>query len=715
MRAYVSLQVAALPGVRAWLVDQIFAERDRWALWLPVGIGVGVSAYFALPIEPAGWLGAALLVVVLAIGVASRRWPPAILVALALGSVALGFAAAKWRVIQVTAPVLQQRLNAVEVRGRVVSLEARTDGGRILVQPIAIGDLSADQLPALVRVRVRGDRAKLHAIAAPGAWLRMRATLSPPSAPAAPDTFDFARLAWFQRIGAVGFGFGLPESIEAPPGFDTESSSWWLAVESLRHAVFTRVTRAQPNDGGAIAAALMMGERGAISEPVLAAMRDAGLAHLLAISGLHIGLVAGLAFFAVRAGLALAPSIALRRPIKKWAALAAAIAALGYLTIAGAPVPTQRAYLMAGLVLIGIALDRRALSMRLVAWAAAVILLLRPESLLGASFQLSFAAVVALIAAYECIGPRWSGWRRGASLPRRIALYLAAVALTSLVAGLATGVIGLFSFQRVVAYGLFANMIAVPLTASWVMPWAMLAYALMPLGLEGWALQPMVWGIDAILAVARAVSAWPGAVHLLPGAPAVALVGCTLGGLWLCLWRRPWRLAGLALIAAGLAAMPAAPRPDLVVSDDGQLVAIRASDGRLLFSDGRRGRFEREMWLRREGHDAWGTFADDGAAAGLACDRLGCIFRAAAMTIAVIVDERALAEDCRAADVLISAVPVRRYCPRPRLVIDRFDVWRYGAHAVWLDAAGPRAISVAQIRGERPWAPAREWRSDDRQ
>ena len=152
-----------------------------------------------------------------------------------------------------------------------------------------------------------------------------------------------------------------------------------------------------------------------------------------------------------------------------------------------------------------------------------------------------------------------------------------------------------------------------------------------------------------------------------------------------------------------------------IVSDDGQLVALRASDGRLLFSDGRRGRFERETWLRREGHDACGTFASDGEAVGLACDSLGCIFRTAAITIAVVRDERALAEDCRAADVLISAVPVRGDCARPRLVIDRFDVWRFGAHAVWLGAAWPRAVSVAQTRGERPWAPAREWRSDDRQ
>ncbi len=382
-------------------------------------------------------------------------------------------------------------------------------------------------------------------------------------------------------------------------------------------------------------------------------------------------------------------------------------ASLGYLTMAGAPVPTQRAYLMAGLVLIGIALDRRALSMRLVAWAAAVILLLRPESLLGASFQLSFAAVIALIAAYECIGPHWREWRRAAPAPRRLLLYFVTVAFTSVIAGLATGVIGLFIFHRVVAYGLLANMIAVPLTAFWVMLWPMFAYALMPFGLEGWALQPMVWGIDGILAVARTVSAWPGAVHLLPAAPSLAFGLCVLGGLWLCLWRQSWRLAGLALIAVGLAAVPTAPRPHVLISEDGRLAAVRAHDGGLLFSDKRRGRFEREMWLRREGSATWRTIAEAGAANGIACDRIGCIYRAAGTSVAIARDERALAEDCFAVDVLISAVPVRGDCPRPRLVIDRFDLWREGAHAVWLDRAGPRAVSVAQARGERPWSPRR--------
>ena len=214
-----------------------------------------------------------------------------------------------------------------------------------------------------------------------------------------------------------------------------------------------------------------MGERGAIPADVLAAMRDSGLAHLLAISGLHVGLVAGILFFAARGGCALVPAVALRFPIKKWAAVVALIGAFGYLLLAGAPVPTQRAFVMVGLVLVAVLVDRRGISMRLVVWAAMFILLVRPESLLGASFQLSFAAVLALVAGYEALGPRLRVWYGESGAARRVLLYVGGVALTTVIAGLATAPFALFHFNRVVVYSLAANLVAVPLTALWVMPW----------------------------------------------------------------------------------------------------------------------------------------------------------------------------------------------------------------------------------------------------
>ena len=287
-------------------------------------------------------------------------------------------------------------------------------------------------------------------------------------------------------------------------------------------------------DTGAVAAALIMGQRGSISEETLTAMRDAGLAHLLAISGLHMGLVAGLLFFTVRGSLALVAPLTLQRPIKKWAALAALVGVFGYLLLAGAPVPTQRAFVMTGLVLVGVMLDRTAISLRLVAWAAAVVLLLRPESIVGASFQMSFAAVLALVAFYEVAGAKMRVWFGGAGTLRRLALYVAGVGFTTLIAGLATLPFAIHQFNRVAVFGMAANLVAVPLTGLWIMPWAVLALVLMPVGLEAAALVPMGWGVDGMLAVAQTVAAWPGAAISVRAMPMAGLAAIVLGAAFGC-------------------------------------------------------------------------------------------------------------------------------------------------------------------------------------
>jgi len=527
--------------------------------------------------------------------------------------------------------------------------------------------------------------------------------LMPPPGPVAPGAFDFQRHLYFAGIGAVGYAVARPQAVGA--GAEEEPSSWRLRLAALRRAITARITDKLDGAAGAVAAALMTGERGAIPEDVMADLRDAGLGHLLAISGLHIGLVAGILFFAVRAGLALIRPLAVRAPIKKWAAVAALLGGLAYMAVSGATVPTQRATVMLAIVLAGVLLDRPALSMRLVAWAAVAVLLVAPESLLSAGFQMSFAAVVALVAAYEGLGPRLAAWRRDGSAWRRPALYLAGVAATTAVAGLATAPFAIHHFNRLAAYGLAANLVAVPLTALWIMPWALAAFALMPFGLEGLALAPMGWGIELLIAVARTVAGWDGAVALIPAMPVWGLVAVALGGLWLCLWRRRWRLLGVPVMAAGLATVGLTSTPDILISGDGRLLAVSDAGGGLSLSSGRAGRFSAEAWLRLAAATEAGTWPRHGASADgrLVCDGLGCVLRADGRAVAIARDPRALAEDCRRAEVVISLEPVRRRCPSARLVIDRFDLWRQGSHALWLEDGGVRVESARGVRGERPW------------
>jgi competence protein ComEC len=441
------------------------------------------------------------------------------------------------------------------------------------------------------------------------------------------------------------------------------------------------------------------------------AIRDSGLAHLLAISGLHIGLVAGILFIGVRAMLALVGPLALRYPFKKWAAATAIAGALAYALIAGSTVPTQRAFLTVGLVLAAVMLDRRGLSIRLVAWAALAILIVQPESLLGPSFQMSFAAVTALIASYEVISERRRYDDYGNStLPpwlRKAGLYLIGVALTTLIAGIATAPFAVFHFNRFADYGLAANLLAVPVTAMWVMPSAVVAFLLMPFGMEGLALASMGWGVDVIIKVAETVAGWDGAVTLVSAMPTAALCAIVLGGLWLALWRRRWRFLGFAGLCAGAVLALLAEPPGVLVDGRGRLLAVRAADSAVAVSTVRRARFERGIWLRRYGEEeARAPWPKTGVSPDkrLTCDRQGCLYRTAGRTVALAFDEGALAEDCWAADVVIAVVPVRRHCPARGGVIDRFNLWRDGAAAIWLNENGAiRIETINGVRGRRPW------------
>jgi competence protein ComEC len=431
--------------------------------------------------------------------------------------------------------------------------------------------------------------------------------------------------------------------------------------------------------------------------------------------------VTGILFFGLRALLALFPWAALNWPIKKWAAAPALTGAFGYMLLTGATVPTQRAFLMVALVLGAVMLDRSALSMRLVAFAAVVVLLIAPDSITGPSFQMSFAAVAALIAGFEVLRGPLRRLNGEGGIGRRAFIYVMGVSITTLIAGLATAPFALYHFNRFAVFGLVANLGAVPLTAFWIMPFATLAYLLMPMGLEEVALKPMAWGIEAVMAIATKISASPGASYYVPTMPVWGLGLVTLGGLWLIIWRRPWRRAGLAVIGAGLLSFLAAPAPDLLIASDGRNFAVRKADGSLVFSGTRGSRFQKKIWLRRSGLPGevprGRRSKRERARAALAaakegvlrCDSFACIANVGTRVVSVIRNPGAAREDCAHADLVIALTSLYRFpCLGPGLIITRRDLFRGGTHAVWFeDGGGIRIETVAANRGARPWTGGR--------
>jgi len=667
-----------------FFVSAALAERSRWALWLPVLLGTGAGLYFALPFEPPLWGGGiAMAAGLAAAALAFRRpWPLALVAALLIG-----FGMAKLREAAVATAVLDHPVVA-HLTGRVMAMEPRPTGVRLVLDEVRSG--AADPAPRRVRVALRGDPGFR-----PGQWLSLTARLDAPPPPSEPGAGDLGRSLFFDSIGAVGFAYGKAHPV--PPARDpTLWERLQLGLQDLRLTMTARIAAALPGSAGGIAAALVTGQRGGIGEDEENALRDAGLAHVLAIAGLHMALVGGGIFWLVRAVLAAIPSVVLRYPVKKWAAGAALAASSFYLAISGAAPPAMRAFVMLAMVMLAILADRPAVTMRSLALAAAILLLMRPESIFEPGFQMSFAAVGALVAVAE-----WEMGRERIKPRGMFYRYIHGIILTSLVGSLATMPFALFHFDRATHYAVLGNLIAMPVMGFWVMPAAALAVILMPFGAEGPALALLGKGIAVMTAMGQWVSNLPGAVSLAPAMPLSALVLMSLGGLWVLLWQKRWRWCGLAPLLIGCVWAYAAPRPDMLVAPDAQTVAIRGADGLLHFVRKPKDRFVAREWLRRDGDGRDIMEAVGGPS--IKCDGVGCVVKNRVL-VAVSQKPEALAEDCAVAKIVVSAAAAPA-CKGPAIVIDHDAAVTGEGWRVTLSRE-PSAQSVRGDRGMRPWVAA---------
>ena len=684
------------------------AERERWPLWLPVAFGLGVAAFFALTVDPPPHVAWGIAAVAGLCGWFARGRPVGLACAAGLCALALGFAAAERRTMELDAPMLTRPLGPLALAGRVAEVEGAGAALRVTVDRLRADPsertAAAARLPNAARLRLAANQERPPV----GAAVTFRARLLPSSPPAAPGAYDFQRHAYFQGLGATGFVVGAMTVTAPPPG--RFAGGLALEMERWREIIAERVERHVAGAAGGVVGALMHGEKAFVPPDAMQNIRDSGLAHLLAISGLHIGLVAGIVMFTVRALLALIPYVALRWPCKKIAAICGLAAAVAYTLLVGPSAPALRSTLMTGLALAAIMADRNPFSMRLIAFAAVVVMAFMPESLSGPSFQMSFAAVAALIAVYEVAAAPLARLRERTGPILYPALFFGGLALTSVVASLATAPFSMLHFQSVAVYGVFSNLAAVPITGFWIMPLLLVAYALMPFGWEGWPLVAAGWGVEAILRIAEWTAGLPGAVLNAPAMPAAGLALTVGGGLWLALWRTRWRHWGWLPLAAGLVSPWAAERPDALISADGALTAVRLDDGRLALSSGRAAKFEAEIWLRRDG---WSTSEINMKRAGwpprgaspdgvLRCDAEGCLYRRAGRTVAFLRRPGAQGEDCAAADVVVAAFQISRRCAAG-LVLDAKALRERGAHALYIRGEGVFVRTVNEERGNRPW------------
>ncbi len=705
-----------------WIRTELAAQRERLLLWSPVAFGLGAAAYLGLKIEPPLWLAAGLGAFGLAgFGLAwalSRR----VVVIAAAGFLALacvGFLTAKIHADRVAAPVAPSRAGVSTVEGWVVDIDTPSERGeRLLIAPVRISGLAPEATPTRVRIVVAAPGGPDGA-PAPGTPITLVTLLDPPPGPAAPGAFDFARDAWFEGIGGVGLAMRQPTIAPLPtPPWPVRLE---MAVNALRWGVACRLAHdigavMGPDDGGAagLAVAVTTSHQDWLAAEHRDDLRASGLAHMLAIAGLHTAALSGFAFFAFRLGVAAWPWLALRVSGKKVAAAGALIVVALYLALSGAHPPARRAAITASVAFLAILVDRRAVSLHSLALAALIILAMEPEVVVQPGFEMSFCATAALVALAEV-------WRRRGAVTAGLAWPLAALvrlregllalAVVSFVAGAATGPFAIQHFNRVANYGVLANLSADFVASAVLMPSLALTLLAQAVGIDPTLASPIVWlsGQSARLVIflGHIFAVAPGAAISLPSAPEIALAVSYLGIVFACLWRGRLRWLGVAMSAA-VAIWPRPTPPVAWIAADGNDAAVVVA-GREIAMKPLARRYATGLWAQRRGF----TLPPDpaGAASGaFDCDRMGCLPTglvrpaiAASWSRKVPSDARFL-HLCAGADIVILRSPAAppRSCGRA-LVLTRADFDRLGAAEVFASPSGWRLTWSASARGQRPW------------
>lgn len=667
----------------------------RTILWTPVLIALGIGLYFILTFEPTPGSGLAVAAIGLTLFAAGVyvRFPLLRQLLIGLACIAIGFSAAKFRTLSAGTPVLEFSMKETSLTGLILDVETDRRGWRAIIQIDRIGGLPDAKSPRKARLTWPA------ALNSPkiGAEVQLSARLWPPPKPVTPGGFDFGRKVFFQGIGAFGSVKSIAETRVGQGG-------WWLWLQDSRRRAASNIAARIGGQEGAVAAALVTGDRTRLSKQTKTELRAAGLSHLLAISGLHMGLAVGVVFFGARAGLALFPGIVLHYPIKKWAAVVAFIAGAGYLAVSGASVSTIRAFIMAAIALGAILVDRQAISLRTVAIAAVVILVTQPEVLVQAGFQMSFAAVVALVAVYERWGRRASraGWGNRSAV-EKAGSYVFGIGLTSLIAGLATAPFAAAHFNRITAYGLLGNLAAMPVMAMLIMPAAVIACFLSPFGISQPAWTLMGWGIGLVLDIAHWIAQLPGADTLIASPPDWTLPVLALGGIALAIHRQIWmRISAGVLVAIGLSGFFFADRPDILAGRWGQTVAIRGADGILHLTGRKPKSYDAKQWLRRDGRRM-----PIGQSQLNVCRENGeCLLPDNQGVLRIAGDGDDIEVLCKTSRIIIASVRTPLACPKA-LLLDPGDFSRFGN--VSIDLRTLDIESVVALRGKRPWASVRYW------
>lgn len=592
MRKLAPSHVKNLRFVKQWLVDQFFQDQNQWILWIPVflGCGIGIHHFWDHSLDWRG-LGALLSGLLILSRYAYKRQSTFFLPSLIPVFITIGFTSAKLEHYLHEHPILSTPLKDISLRAQLDTIEDLGDQYRLI-----LSNIETDPFHDLKKIRLTVAAKHLKRTLRPGEHISTVATLMPLPKPLSPGMYDFRASAYFQSLSAVG---RAKSDIIGADSLPAETFS--TKIQTLRDFLNTHLKQSIPGEAGKIAAALVTGERSGLNQKVRQDFSDAGIAHILAISGLHMAIVAGLIFFLVRGFLCFIPKIVLRFDTKKIAALLTALTASFYVLLCWPSISARRAYFMILFVMLAILLNRKPLSLRTLSFAAIFILIFTPHSLLSPSFQLSFAAVTALIAAYEHLNRPILDWQLQGGIWRKLSVYFLGIFGTTLLATLATASFTLYIFQSFSLHSLWTNLIAIPLASFVIMPLEVLSILTIPFSFNHHIATILGQSLEFLIYISHLSSQMSWGVLHLPKPSLLFMIMLTLGGLWMCLWRQSWRWGGILPSLIGIVGFICASPPDLFISNDARTFAIR--EGKILWINSHlTDSYAAQMWSKYAGH-----------------------------------------------------------------------------------------------------------------
>lgn len=668
------------------------AENLPYLPWGVLALATGIGLYFSLSFEGSKLTSSLILLASLISWLftqKNRQWH---LIATFTLLTAVGYSAALYRTHAMQTallpnhPVIYSFTMMVEDTVPIQSNRIRYSG-----QILKLSKLKKQHIPKRIRLQTtdQGPRFKY------GDIICGKAVLSRPKGPVMPGGFDFGRSLWFKQIGGTGYSIRALRLCQG----DTMERRAPLSntIATIRSAIALRLQQNLDQRSLALAKALILGDRGRIEKRDLEAMRKAGLGHLLAISGLHMAVFAGTLFFVIRALLALSPTLAEQHPIKKWAAVAALAGGAVYFLISGQSIPTQRAFLMIAIIFLAMLLDRPALTLRNVVLAAIIILLLRPESLMSPGFQMSFAAVTALIVFYEwnmklnLLGYMKENSSHASWLTPLY--YLGGIWLTSLVATAATAPFAIYHFHQISYMGPIGNMLAIPIFSILIMPLAVASLCLMPFGLEAIPLYVLPKAIEIMLASAHWTASFEPALITIGMIEARAVILFSLAAILAIFASKPLNYLALPLLLISIWSASPTEKPDLYIDEKGKTMVLRDQDGKLYAPDGRKGHYIISQWLRADGDTR--SPVDIRAGSNISCDDVACSGLVKGMKVTLLKTISALEEECKSADIIIYKHKITRNCKVPYLIVTKPELKDGGTHVVFI-------TQNDQLKGEKP-------------